>query len=572
MYVLRSLFVCAVGLVASQPLIAAPVGKDATNTSGPALVVQVQPLDELVNRVKATVKAFVPEQLYQEFERNALPNLDPKKLPGIDPKRPFGLYGNIDAGIIKGDFSKSHAVALIPVTGEKEFLALIEKAGLKAAQQRDEGLYAIDIPNSPVPVFLRFQKQYAYVSLGSSAAVDPKTALDPKDIIDSSEKAAAALHIYIERIPEEVKKWVLDSMEQMFAMVKEAALGNNVPAPLKEVVGDYFKMAARIYRMGLQDGRELAYRIDLEAKNGLVVEGLVTPKPNTKLAQSIDSVKPNQNRFASIVGSDAAAQGFLSLPLFVPEIRDILSKLIDSGAAEADRNMQQGNAPKEAREMAAEFFKALKRTVEDGSFDAAASLRGPGNDGLFTAVGAAALKDTAPVEKAFKEATKVVPPQAANLFKLDAHKIGERSVHEIAVGERLPPEVQKIFGKASIYLCFDKDAVCVSFGSAGLDLLKEALSARTGPAPMLTVEGNGKRLADLIRKTIPKQENVAFEATSWLNMIAKQEKITAFSMDIQGGEHFKVRATYGAPLMWFFVGYGRAEIRPLAPQVLPAKN
>jgi hypothetical protein len=55
-------------------------------------------------------------------------------------------------------------------------------------------------------------------------------------------------------------------------------------------------------------------------------------------------------------------------------------------------------------------------------------------------------------------------------------------------------------------------------------------------------------------------------------MIAKQEKITAFSMDIQGGEQFKVRATYGAPLMWFFVGYGRAEIRPAVPQAIPAKN
>jgi hypothetical protein len=572
MYVLRSLFVCAVGLVVSQPLIAAPVGKDATNTSGPALVVQVQSLDELVNRVKATVKAFVPEPMYQDFERNALPNLDPKKLPGIDPKRPFGLYANIDASILKGDFSKSQAVALIPVTGEKEFLALMEKASLKAEPQRDEGLYAIIIPNSPVPVFLRFQKQYAYVSLGSSAAVDPKTALDPKDIIDSSEKAAAALHIYIERIPEEVKKWVLDSMDQVFAMVKEGAFGNEVPAPLKEVVGDYLKMAARIYRMGLQDGRELSYRIDLEAKNGLVVEGLVTPKPNTKLAQSIAAVKPNQNRFASIVGADAAAQGFLSLPLYVPEIRDILSKLIDFGAAEADQHAQGGGAPKEARDLAAEFFKALKRTVEDGSFDAAASLRGPAKDGLFTAVGAATLKDTAPLEKAFKEATKVVPPQAANLFKLDAHKIGERSVHEIAVGDTLPPEVQKVFGKASVYLCFDKDAVCVSFGPAGLDLLKEALNARSGPAPMLTVEGNGKRLAELIRKTIPKQENVALEATSWLNMIAKQEKITAFSMDIQGGEQFKVRVTYGAPLMWFFVGYSRAEMRPAVPQAIPAKN
>jgi hypothetical protein len=549
------------------------VGKDAANTSGPALVVQVQSLDELVNRVKATLKAFVPEQMYQEFERNALPNLDPKKLPGIDPKRPFGVYGTIDAGILKGDFSNSHAVALIPVTSEQEFLALIERhANLKAEKQREEGLYAIIIPNSPVPVFLRFQKQYAYVSLGSSAAVDPKTALDPKDVIDSSEKAAAALHIYIERIPEEVKKWVLDSMEQLFAMVKEGFLGNDVPAPLKEALGDYFKMAARMYRMGLQDGRELTYRIDLEAKNGLIVEGLVTPKPNTKLAQSIASVKPNQNRFASIAGSDAAAQGFLSLPLFVPEIRDILSKLIEFGAAETDQNAQRGNAPKEARDLAAEFFKTLKRTVEDGSFDAAASLRGPANDGLFSAVGAATLKDTAPVEKAFKEVVKVVPPQAANLFKVDAHKLGERSVHEIAVGEHLPPEAQKIFGKASIYLCFDKDAVCVSFGTAGLDLLKEALNARPGQAPMLTVEGNGKRLAELIRKTIPNKENVAFEATSWLNMIAKQEKITAFSLDIQGGEQFKVRATYGAPLMWFVVGWSRAEIQPARLQAVPAKN
>src|SRR5262249_46355402 len=162
-------------------------------------------------------------------------------------------------------------------------------------QQKDEGLYALEvpIPNFGVPVFVRFAKQYAYVSLGSSAAVEPKSMLDPKDVISATEKVALTVRLHIDRLPKEIKDFVLGQIDAAGGAIKDNPV---VPPEMKELFESYLKFAVRIYRQGLEGGKELAYRFDLEPKGGLILEATVTPKPSTKLAESIASIPAAQNR------------------------------------------------------------------------------------------------------------------------------------------------------------------------------------------------------------------------------------------------------------------------------------
>src|SRR3954454_5181366 len=129
---LFSVFPLAALLVAAGPLAAAP--RPGEKADGPAVIGQARSLNDLLAMTKTLVKNVAGDELYKQFEKHALPNLDPKKLPGIDPKRPFGLYGTIDA-----DLAKCRAVLLVPVTGEKDFLDMLEQFEIPVNKGKDPG-------------------------------------------------------------------------------------------------------------------------------------------------------------------------------------------------------------------------------------------------------------------------------------------------------------------------------------------------------------------------------------------------------------------------------------------------
>src|SRR5262249_55419175 len=155
----------------------------------------------------------------------------------------------------------------------------------------------------------------------------------------------------MDRVPEDLKKVALD----FFANAAEFPQGANMPAALKEIYSDYMKLAMRRMKMALEDGKEVAYRIDLDSKSGaLNIEASVDPKPDTKLAKSIAALRPSKNDFTGIIGSDSAGHVLFQTPLFMEDVQELLLKLIDVGAKEAAANM--GDEKPEVKDMVAEAF------------------------------------------------------------------------------------------------------------------------------------------------------------------------------------------------------------------------
>jgi hypothetical protein len=332
-------------------------------------------------------------------------------------------------------------------------------------------------------------------------------------------------------------------------------------------------MAMRWMKMGFEDGKELAYRLDLDPKTGaIVIEATLDGKPGSALSRSIADMKPTKNDFTGIIGSDSAAHAVFQTPLFVPEIQSMLVKLIDYGAKEADKNIEN-DAPKEARDAVAEAFNTLRRTVKSGDLDLAASLRGPDKNDQYTGIGAFHLKDTAALEKSIKAVLKVAPKEVTDMLKVDSFKVNGVNVHEILVADKLPPEAQKIFGKSNVLVALAPDAVFITFGAEGKKLMEEALTMKhtPKPAPLLNVEVSGKRIVPLIKNSGAPLEG---PVGSIVDKLGKIDKMAVFSVKVEGGERLVFRYEIGAPpiaaLLYFRMGVSaNKQFQQVQPQAIP---
>jgi hypothetical protein len=555
---LRSLITAAALLLTTAPLAAAP--RPGEKSEGPPIVGQAKSFNELLDMAKAMVKNVGGDQLYKMFEKEFLPNVDPAKLPGIDPKRPFGLYAVLDA-----DVTKWRGVFLIPVTTERDFIDMLDRLEIKANKGKDPGTYDIVVPPQvPFPVALRIHKQYAYVALGGFDVLDSKVILDPKDVISDKEKAALYLSIRPDRMTPETRKFLLAAFSEQTDQLKEMI----AEPELKDAFHLTQRLAARWLKLVFEEGREVAVRFDADTKTGevfadLTVEGL----PRSSLAAAIAARKPTTNAFASLTGDDYAQRVYLSAPLFADEVREAEAKLVEHWQKVSARELAA--APAEAQALVQAALKSLKATVESGELDLAAAIRGPNKDGFYTAVGAVHCKEGAQLEKAIRAAVKILPEQEKGYFKFDAGKVGDLSVHEVDLSSEAGEPAKKVFGDGQKgYFAFGKNALYASYGPDGMKLLKEAIAAKPGPAPVFDSSSNGKKAAELMKRVIPQgNPNGPRINMGWLESMTVGMRVT-----VDGGDRLKVRLSYNVGMFMMFFGTYAVEAGPGPAAAAPAKE
>ena len=559
MFRLHSIFPLALALVAVAPVSAAPRPED--KPSGPAVVGQARSLHDLLEMTRTVVKNVGGDAMYKEFEKHLLPELDFKKVPGIDPKRPFGLYGTIDA-----DLARCRAVLLVPVVSEQEFLDMLTQFQIPVNRGKEPGTFEfVTPPDVPFPVVGRIHKEYAFIALGGADVLDSKAILDPKDVINDKEKAPAYLALRLDRIPTETKKALVSLLRE-----QTEPLGGTIPDPdLKAAFGSARNLALRWLKLVFDEGKELAFRLEADVKTGDVfVEMILEPLPKSALAQAVAARKPTTNRFASLPGEDFVQRVYVSAPYLGDEGREAVLKLIEAGSKVMDRNQVPGVAP-EGIALYGAFFKSLKATYASGEMDLAAALRGPDKDGFYSAVAAVSLKEGAQLEKAVRDAVKALPERERGLFKFDAGKIGDLAVHEIDLSAEAAEPVQKIFGKGqTAYFAFGNDAFYASYGPDGMKLLKEAIDARPGPAPVFDSTSDPKKSAELMKKLIPEQPNAIQPRLSFVGTTATM----GARVTVEGGDRLKVRAglNLGGMLM-MGLGTFAVEARPAVAAPIPPR-
>jgi hypothetical protein len=545
-------------LLATAPLAAAP--RPGEKSDGPAIVGQAKSFNDLLEMTKATVKNVGGEQLYKMFEKEALPQLDPGKLPGIDPKRPFGLYGVLDA-----DVTKWRGVFLIPVTSERDFIDMLDRFDIKTTKGKEAGTFDVVVPPQvPFPVALRIHKQYAYVALGGFDVLETKMILDPKDVISEKEKGIAYLSIRPDRMTPETKKFLVAAFSEQTDQLKEMI----AEPELKDAFHLTQRLVARWLKLVFDEGKEVALRLDADTKTGevfadITIEGL----PKTSLATAIAARKPTTNAFASLTGDDYAYRAYVTAPLFADEAKDAAVKLIEYWQKVSAREL--AGVPPEALGLVQAALTSLKATIESGELDLAGAIRGPNKDGFYTAVAALHCKEGAQLEKAIRAAVKI-DEKVKGMFKFDAGKIGDLSVHEIDMSSEAGDPAKKVFGDGQkAYFTFGKNALYTAYGPDGMKLLKEAIDAKPGPAPVFDTSSNQKKAAELMKRVIPQgNPNGPRISMSWIETATVGQRVT-----VEGGDRLKVRLSYNVGMFMMFFGAYAAEAQPAAaPVAVPAKE
>ena len=497
----------------------------------PPITFQTHSIERMLDDVRAAAGFVGGDNAVKSLNASLKDTFGEKGLDGLDLSKP--IVGYVVLALKPEDIT---AVFAMPVTGEKEFLALLERSGHgKKPKDLGKGLYQLETAGADTKELMRFSDGHAYVAIGTNPepALDPKALVAPSKIYKTDEKAAIAVTFHFDRITPEMKKaaltWIADAKKKL-----AESIDANDPnqAALKPALAELEKLSVRY--LALLEGADTAsVKMGLDKATGeAYIDATLTPKPGTQLAKEIAARKPAENRFAGLFTPDTVAGVKYTAPLFAEEVRNAFGAV-----SEQQQKDLLNMLPPAAKATVEELMKGQARTMKSGEFDFAMAVRGPNKDGHYTAVAAMSFDDPSALEKEFKKfMTDDGPPENIGAFKWDADKAGKVSIHTFKLNNaNLPPPV-KVFGEeTTLAFCFAPKGIYVAFGPNPIATIKEALAAKPAESAALDIVLNPAKLAVLVEK-------FGGNALTIERAIGKDNKLmSAGSLKVISGKELTVR-------------------------------
>ncbi len=492
----------------------------------PPIVFQTQPVGKILGDVRSVVKMVGGDKAVTEFTNGLKEKLGEKGFEGLDLERPILGYVTLAEKL-----DESVGVIAVPVTGEKEFLALIERIGGEQPKAGEKGLYEFPTKEDAPKVLMRFEARHAYIGIGKdpTAALDAKSLVAPAKLHDPSEKALASVKVYFDRLPKELRNQIGNSLKDLKTKLEALKLPADASEPARKAVDELIKLGTRYTDM-LQDAESAGARVILDVNTGEAgIEVALAGKPGSALAKVIADRQPSTNKFAGLITPDTIAGLKLQLPFFAKEIQSAAVIGLEAGQKQLAES-----APPEFKALIDETFKGLVRTVNDGECDLAISLRGPDKDGLYSVVGAVAFEDPSGVEKELRALyKKELPAMYKGVFNLDIAEVGKTKIHQAKVGGFLPPEVQKVFGEeASVTFAFAPNGIFFAFGPDAINTMKTALTVKKMPSPPFEIVINPQRVGKLVT-ALGKEMPAGF--------VGQDKVIPVLALSLEGGKELRLK-------------------------------
>lgn len=513
----------------------------------PVAVVQAKPVSRLLGEFREMVRQTggpaAGERMVKEFEQAVKDALGEEGFDGLDVNRPLAAYVALPQKDAEPKAEDARVVVVVPVTGEKEFVGFLGRLDVKAeAVKGKPGLYTLDPDGGPFPnaSHLRFTDAgWAYLTFNDGDPTDPKDLVPANDLVDEADPALLTARLFPPRVPAKLAGKLFDQLDaaadQMKQFVGFGVQEKHWAKFFTTVLEQGPKLVRRYGEAVLKDATEAAVRVSFDRQTGdSVTELAVAPRAGTGLARDVAAWGKTTNRFAGLVTKDAALGVVAKAPLFAKELREIGTALTDAVAEE----VKELELPEKLKAAAEEAVKGIGRSVGAGALDAAVALHGPDKDGKFALVAGLSFDDPSGLEKALRAAAK--DADLAKDFQFDAARAGDVAVHKVPLARLLPEDArgdfEKVFGDGPAgYAAFTKDAVFVGFGAGALEHLKAAVAAKPGPAAVLDVTGNMKRLQKLAAAIDPmagekvaEHLGVADRAAGWLRLtLDGGERLTA---------------------------------------------
>jgi hypothetical protein len=464
---------------------------DKEKSGAPTIVIRLDSINNLIEDVKYLATLSGQKDKAEEGLGFVKAAVDSKSIDkAIDFNRPLAMYASIDAA----NPTESPGAFLIPLADEKRFLDLLEQNQL-TAEKGDDGVYTLNLPFPPIPIYFRFANKYVYITAQNKSAVTKENLLDPSKVFGSGKMATLSGEFRLDQIPDEVKEMLVSQLESEIAKEKEKTIPGETEA-LTKIRHKLIDETTKQFAILIKEAGQVVFSLDVDRKAGeLKAEGSFSGKPGSSLAAGIAKLSKAESLFAGLASSQSAMD-FLA-HLVIPEnIRQAYEPLVDEGIKEALKDEKDSTK----REWAEKVFKALEPTLKAGEFDGLFTLRGPGTDKHYTFLTAIKIKEGQKVEQVARDLVKVVPERDRDMIKLDADKAGSVKIHRVDIQEKYDEKVRNVLGDNPLYLAFSQNALLLSGGADGLSLLKEAVKAEPKAAPLMQDVISMAKLALLIER------------------------------------------------------------------------
>ena len=170
---------------------AVPSAAPAEEAGGaPAVIVRVAAADDIREGFVYLARLAGRGDAARDWDRLIATATAGRGLAGIDRRRPAGAYGWIGP---HGD--DGAAVVLVPVTGERAFLDLVENGLHAVPEAGGDGVYtagAVDLPGlTAAPVYFRIVRGWAYLTARDRGALRDGRLVSPAAVLSGQRCAAA---------------------------------------------------------------------------------------------------------------------------------------------------------------------------------------------------------------------------------------------------------------------------------------------------------------------------------------------------------------------------------------------
>lgn len=442
---------------------------------------------------------------------------------GLDPKKPFGLYGKLGpAGI------DSEVVVLAPIKDVAAFLAFLKKSNVPVEKQKD-GLFKVDVPNSPFPGYLRFANGYAYFTLREEKTIDPANLPKPETILPPDRIGLMTAILDLEQIPDGLRALVLQSIADAERTEKGKIQGDGTEQQIQRAAQEFVFGQIRSI---VKEGGPITLHLDAnEAAKTLALTLGLAGKPGSGLAKSLADLGQAPSVAAGAIPGTSSIAATVNLTL--PEkFRD----LVVNEAEKAYKMLQAQEVDGALGKALTAYFEGFLPTLKGGTLDLGVGLV-PSAGGKWNLVSALRLVQGGDLEKGFKALANVLPEEGRKQMqlKLDADKVGSVNIHS-AVSDSLDANAKRLFGDGSMFAAIRADALLVSFGEGGLATMKKLVGSGTQPGAVASVRVNVPQVVGLLPPEIARVVGPAFKKVYPGNAPGRE---TA-ALTLQGGEELKL--------------------------------
>jgi hypothetical protein len=208
-----------------------------------------------------------------------------KKFQGIDTKKPLGAFVTKLGEAVEGP----PFALFVPLTNQDEFIDLLKQIGMEPSTP-ERGTYQVDTPLG-ITLAMRFAHEHAFFAMNADVLADLP---DPRTFVPKANlNALIAATARLDRVPDDVKKQVLDQFQEQFEADKAKREGESDEEHAVRLV--VMKCVRATVEDVIRDGQEATFSFHVDqAEGNVMIDLAMTAKMGSRLADKIKDLGPAQ--------------------------------------------------------------------------------------------------------------------------------------------------------------------------------------------------------------------------------------------------------------------------------------